>query len=190
MSIRQNSPARSTDLSIKILLLKKWITNYVTWSAPVWVATLANEVNHLLGFQGGNWFMLPRELIRNIFYLKHIFFRLYKLKFFVIESTESWMLRAAGHWPPAQILLQIITSVIHLIHRFDFVLRTRYRTKLGWFFWFWPIQRYNTTMGKSQIFYLRTTYRSKLVFFFWFGPIHMMIRRNLANYQHMMYCSH
>ena len=23
------------------------------------LATLANEVNHLLGFQGGNWFMLP-----------------------------------------------------------------------------------------------------------------------------------
>ena len=36
MSIRQNSPVRSTDLSVKILLLKKLIINYVTWSAPVW----------------------------------------------------------------------------------------------------------------------------------------------------------
>ena len=51
------------------------------------LATLANEVNHLLGFQGGNWFMLPRELNRNTFYMKHILFGPYKLKFFVIEST-------------------------------------------------------------------------------------------------------
>ena len=59
-------------------------------------------------------------------------------------------------------------------------LRTRYRTKLGWFFWFWPIQRYDTTMGKWQSLYLRTRYRSKLGWFFWFGPIHLTIRRNLA----------
>ena len=51
------------------------------------LATLANEVNHLLGFQGGNWFMLPRELNRNTFYMKHILFGHYKLKFIVIEST-------------------------------------------------------------------------------------------------------
>ena len=60
-------------------------------------------------------------------------------------------------------------------------LLTRYRTKLGWFFWFWPIQRFDTTMGKWQILYLRTRYRSKLGLLFWFGPIHVTIRRNLAN---------
>ena len=59
-------------------------------------------------------------------------------------------------------------------------LRTRYRSKLGWFFWFRPIQRYYTTMGKWQILYLRTRYRSKLGWFFWFGPIHATIRRNLG----------
>ena len=31
-------------------------------------------------------------------------------------------------------------------------LRTRYRTKLGWFFWFCRIQRYNTTKGKMANF--------------------------------------
>ena len=60
-------------------------------------------------------------------------------------------------------------------------LRTRYRTILGWFFWFWLTQRYDTTMGKWQILYLRTRYRSKLGWFFWFGPIQVTIRRNLAN---------
>ena len=45
-------------------------------------------------------------------------------------------------------------------------LRTKYITKLGWFFWFWPIQRYDTTMGKWQILYLRTRYRSKLGWIF------------------------
>ena len=59
-------------------------------------------------------------------------------------------------------------------------LRTRYRTKLGWFFWFWPIQRYDTTMGKWQILCLRTRCRSKLGWFFWFGSIHVTIHRNLA----------
>ena len=59
--------------------------------------------------------------------------------------------------------------------------RTRYRTKLGWFFWFWPIQRYDTTKGKWQILYLRTRYRSKLGWFFWFGPIHVTIRHNLGS---------
>ena len=59
-------------------------------------------------------------------------------------------------------------------------LRTRYRTILGWFFWFWPIQGYDTTKGKWQILYLRTRYRSKLGWFFWFGPIHVTIRRNLG----------
>ena len=60
-------------------------------------------------------------------------------------------------------------------------LRTKYITKLGWFFWFWPIQRYNTTKGKWQILYPRTRYRSKLGWFFWFDRIHVTIRRNLGN---------
>ena len=55
--------------------------------------------------------------------------------------------------------------------RVPFDLRTRYRTKLGWFFWFWPIQTYDTTIRKWQILYLRIRYRSKLGWFFWFGPI-------------------
>ena len=42
-------------------------------------------------------------------------------------------------------------------------LRTRYRTRLGWFFWFCLIQRYVTTKGKWQILYLRTRYTTKLV---------------------------
>ena len=42
-------------------------------------------------------------------------------------------------------------------------LRTRYRTKLGWFFWFCPIQRYDTTMGKWQILDLWTRYIATLM---------------------------
>ena len=61
-------------------------------------------------------------------------------------------------------------------------LRTRYRTKLGRFFWFYPIQRCDTIKGKWQIVYLRTTYRTKLGWFFWFGTILETIRRNLANW--------
>ena len=63
---------------------------------------------------------------------------------------------------------------------YKYFVRTRYRTKLGWFVWFWPIQRYNTTKAKWQILYHRTRYRSKLGWFFWFGPIHVMIRHNLG----------
>ena len=59
-------------------------------------------------------------------------------------------------------------------------LQTRYSSKFSWFFWFSPIQRYDTTMRKWQILYLRTRYRSKLGWFLWFGPIHVTIRRNLA----------
>ena len=33
----------------------------------------------------------------------------------------------------------------------DLDLQTRYRTRLGWFFWFCPIQRYDTTKGIWQI---------------------------------------
>ena len=50
-------------------------------------------------------------------------------------------------------------------------LRTRYRSKLGWFFCFCPIQRHNTTKGKWQILYLRTRYRSKLGWIFRLWPI-------------------
>ena len=60
-------------------------------------------------------------------------------------------------------------------------LRTRYRYKLSWFFWFWPIQRYDTTKGKWQILYLRTRYRYKLGSIFWIGTIHVTIPRNLAS---------
>ena len=59
-------------------------------------------------------------------------------------------------------------------------LRTRYRTKLGWFFWFCQIQRYDTTKRKWQILYLRTRYRTKLDWFFWFDAIHETICGNLA----------
>ena len=38
-------------------------------------------------------------------------------------------------------------------------LRPRYRTKLAWSLWFWPLQRYDTTKGKGQILHLRTRYR-------------------------------
>ena len=62
----------------------------------------------------------------------------------------------------------------------DLDLQTRYRTRLGWFFWFCPIQRYDTTKGKWQILYLRTRYRTKLGWFFWFGPIHVKILHNLG----------
>ena len=57
MSIRQNSPVRSTDLSIKILLLKKWIINYVTWSAPVWAGgcMVAPKVKLRLGDYAQFW---------------------------------------------------------------------------------------------------------------------------------------
>ena len=43
-----------------------------------------------------------------------------------------------------------------------FVRRARYRTKLGWFFWFVTIQRYNTTKENCQILVRRTRYRTKL----------------------------
>ena len=66
-------------------------------------------------------------------------------------------------------------------------LRTRYRTKLGWFFWFVPIQRYNTTVGKWQILYLWTRYRYKLGWFFWFGPIQVTIRCKICDKEYMFH---
>ena len=62
-------------------------------------------------------------------------------------------------------------------------LRTRYRTKLGWFFWFCLMRRYHTIQGKWQIVYLRTRYRTKVGRFFWFGTIHETICRNLGKFQ-------
>ena len=52
---------------------------------------------------------------------------------------------------------------------------------LGLFFWFWPLQRYDTTVGKCNILYLRTRYRSTLGWIFWFGLIYVTKRLNLAN---------
>ena len=54
-----------------------------------------------------------------------------------------------------------------------------------WFFWFWPMQRYDTTMGKWQNCVSRTRYRTKLGWFFWFGPIQVKICRNLAWVEHI-----
>ena len=80
---------------------------------------------------------------------------------------------------------QLIKQKMHMVATDTKILdlRTRSRTKFGWFFWFWQIQRYDTTMGKWQILYLQTRYRSKLGWFFWFGPIPVTIRRNLGHVQ-------
>ena len=99
-----------------------------------------------------------------------------------IKSVMLWEVYciqiSCSGWPTGKVATD--TNILDL--------RTRHRTKLGWFFWFWPIQRYNTKKGKWQILYLRTRYRSKLGWFFWFGLIHMTVRRNLDENQWPVCC--
>ena len=102
-----------------------------------------------------------------------------KLTTLTAKTTGRDVLHCQTYRSPRNVCAKIVMNKVATDTKI-LDLRTRYRTKLGWFFWFWPIQRYNTTKGKWQIVYLRTRFRTKLGWFFWFGPILETIRRNLA----------